>query len=102
MEQYQEKINGQEDNLRYLLTVLLADGHVLIEGFPGSGKTQMVQSLAILVGGVFNRIHFTPVLLPSGLTGCKIFNMRESPVETLRGPVFTNVFHADEINRTPA
>ena len=102
MEQYQEKIIGQEDNLSYLLTVLLADGHVLIEGVPGTGKTQMVKTLATLVGGVFNRIQFTPDLLPSDITGSKIFNMKESQFETLKGPVFTNVLLADEINRTPA
>ena len=102
MEQYQAKIIGQEDNLSYLLTVLLADGHVLIEGVPGTGKTQMVKTLATLVGGVFNRIQFTPDLLPSDITGSKIFNMKESQFETLKGPVFTNVLLADEINRTPA
>ncbi|GAA4060434.1 MoxR family ATPase [Amphibacillus indicireducens] len=102
MEQYQAKIIGQEENLSYLLTVLLADGHVLIEGVPGTGKTQMVKTLATLVGGVFNRIQFTPDLLPSDITGSKIFNMKESQFETLKGPVFTNVLLADEINRTPA
>lgn len=102
MEQYQAKIIGQEDNLSYLLTVLLADGHVLIEGVPGTGKTQMVKTLARLVGGVFNRIQFTPDLLPSDITGSKIFNMKESQFEMLKGPVFTNILLADEINRTPA
>lgn len=102
MEQYQERIIGQDENLTYLLTVLLADGHVLIEGVPGTGKTKMVKTLATLVGGKFNRIQFTPDLLPSDITGSKIFNMKESQFETLKGPVFTNVLLADEINRTPA
>lgn len=102
MEQYQERIIGQDENLTYLLTVLLADGHVLIEGVPGTGKTKMVKTLATLVGGEFNRIQFTPDLLPSDITGSKIFNMKESQFETLKGPVFTNVLLADEINRTPA
>lgn len=102
MDQYQAKIIGQEENLTYLLTALLADGHVLIEGVPGTGKTQMVKTIATLVGGVFNRIQFTPDLLPSDITGSKIFNMKESRFETLKGPVFTNVLLADEINRTPA
>ena len=75
---------------------------MLIEGVPGTGKTQMVKTLATLVGGVFNRIQFTPDLLPSDITGSKIFNMKESQFETLNGPVFTNVLLADEINRTPA
>ena len=102
MEQYQERIIGQDENLTYLLTVLLADGHVLIEGVPGTGKTKMVKTLATLVGGEFNRIQFTPDLLPSDITGSKIFNMKENQFETLKGPVFTNVLLADEINRTPA
>lgn len=102
MEQYQERIIGQDENLTYLLTVLLADGHVLIEGVPGTGKTKMVKTLATLVGGEFNRIQFTPDLLPSDITGSKIFNMKESQFETLKGPVFTNVLLADEINRTPS
>ncbi|WP_017473774.1 AAA family ATPase [Amphibacillus jilinensis] len=99
---YQEKIIGQQDNLKYLLTALLADGHVLIEGVPGTGKTQMVKTLATLVGGDFNRIQFTPDLLPSDITGSKIYNMKESQFQTLKGPIFTNVLLADEINRTPA
>ncbi|WP_440896447.1 AAA family ATPase [Amphibacillus sp. Q70] len=99
---YQEKIIGQEENLKYLLAALLSGGHVLIEGVPGTGKTQMVKTLATLVGGDFNRIQFTPDLLPSDITGSKIFNMKESYFQTLKGPVFTNVLLADEINRTPA
>ena len=99
---YRERIIGQDENLSYLLTTILAGGHVLIEGVPGTGKTQMVKTLATLVGGSFNRIQFTPDLLPSDITGSKIFNMKNSHFETLKGPVFTNVLLADEINRTPA
>ena len=102
LERYNEKIIGQHENLSYLLTTILAGGHVLIEGVPGTGKTQMVKTLATLVGGSFNRIQFTPDLLPSDITGSKIFNMKDSAFETLKGPVFTNVLLADEINRTPA
>lgn len=102
LSKYQEKIIGQEENLKYLLAALLSGGHVLIEGVPGTGKTQMVKTLATLVGGDFNRIQFTPDLLPSDITGSKIFNMKESYFQTLKGPVFTNVLLADEINRTPA
>jgi len=102
LERYNEKIIGQNENLSYLLTTILAGGHVLIEGVPGTGKTQMVKTLATLVGGSFNRIQFTPDLLPSDITGSKIFNMKDSAFETLKGPVFTNVLLADEINRTPA
>lgn len=102
LERYNEKIIGQNENLSFLLTTILAGGHVLIEGVPGTGKTQMVKTLATLVGGSFNRIQFTPDLLPSDITGSKIFNMKDSAFETLKGPVFTNVLLADEINRTPA
>lgn len=102
LEHYENKIIGQKQNLRLVLTALLADGHVLIEGVPGTGKTQMVKTLATLVGGAFNRIQFTPDLLPSDITGSKIFNMKEGVFETIKGPVFSNVVLADEINRTPA
>ncbi|WP_112179908.1 MULTISPECIES: MoxR family ATPase [Paraliobacillus] len=102
LEQYEARIIGQKTNLRLLLTALLAGGHVLIEGVPGTGKTQMVKTLAKLVGGDFNRIQFTPDLLPSDITGSTIYNMKESTFQTLKGPIFTNVLLADEINRTPA
>src|SRR5690625_3686446 len=102
LERYNEKIIGQNENLSYLLTTILAGGHVLIEGVPGTGKTQMVKTLATLVGGSFYRIQFTPDLLPSDITGSKIFNMKDSACETLKGPVCTNVLLADEINRTLA
>lgn len=99
---YESKVLGQQKNLRLLLIALLADGHVLIEGVPGTGKTQMVKILAKLVGGSFNRIQFTPDLLPSDITGSTIYNMKESHFQTLQGPIFTNILLADEINRTPA
>lgn len=102
LEQYEARIIGQQTNLRLLLTALLAGGHVLIEGVPGTGKTQMVKTLAKLVGGDYNRIQFTPDLLPSDITGSTIYNMKESTFKTLKGPIFTNVLLADEINRTPA
>lgn len=102
LDQYEKQIIGQKNNLRLLLTALLAGGHVLIEGVPGTGKTQMVKTLATLVGGVFQRVQFTPDLLPSDITGSTIYNMKESKFQTLKGPIFTNVLLADEINRTPA
>ena len=73
-----------------------------MEGVPGTGKTQMVKTLARLIGGGFNRIQFTPDLLPSDITGSTIYNMKESSFQTLKGPIFTNILLADEINRTPA
>lgn len=102
LEKYEERILGQSQNLRLLLSAILAGGHVLLEGVPGTGKTQMVRTLAGLLGGTFNRIQFTPDLLPSDITGSTIYNMKESTFQTLKGPIFTNILLADEINRTPA
>ncbi|MGX1266086.1 MoxR-like ATPase [Rossellomorea marisflavi] len=102
LNKYEERIIGQSTNLRLLLSAVLAGGHVLVEGVPGTGKTQMVKTLARLIGGGFNRIQFTPDLLPSDITGSTIYNMKESSFQTLKGPIFTNILLADEINRTPA
>ena len=102
LEKYEERILGQSTNLRLLLSAILSGGHVLLEGVPGTGKTQMVRTLADLLGGSFRRIQFTPDLLPSDITGSMIYNMKEGTFETLKGPVFTNILLADEINRTPA
>ncbi|MCA1038311.1 MoxR family ATPase [Bacillus infantis] len=102
LQQYEGRIKGQGLNLRLLLAAILSGGHVLIEGVPGTGKTQMVKTLAGLLGGDFSRIQFTPDLLPSDITGSMIYNMKEGSFQTLKGPIFTNVLLADEINRTPA
>ncbi|MED4207144.1 MoxR family ATPase [Neobacillus mesonae] len=102
LETYEKRILGQKLNLRLLLSAVLSGGHVLLEGVPGTGKTQMVRTLASLLGGGFNRIQFTPDLLPSDITGSMIYNMKEGSFETLKGPIFTNILLADEINRTPA
>ncbi|GAB3802278.1 AAA family ATPase [Virgibacillus kimchii] len=99
---YEERILGQTTNLRLLLAAILSGGHVLIEGVPGTGKTQMVRTLSNLIGGEFNRIQFTPDLLPSDITGSTIFNMKENTFQTVKGPIFANIILADEINRTPA
>jgi MoxR-like ATPase len=99
---YEERILGQTTNLRLLLAAILSGGHVLIEGVPGTGKTQMVRTLSNLIGGDFNRIQFTPDLLPSDITGSTIFNMKENTFQTVKGPIFANIVLADEINRTPA
>ncbi|WP_010530894.1 AAA family ATPase [Lentibacillus jeotgali] len=102
LEKYEERIHGQSMNLKLLLSAVLADGHVLIEGVPGTGKTQMVRTLADLLNGSFNRIQFTPDLLPSDITGSTIYNMQDSNFQTIKGPIFSNILLADEINRTPA
>ncbi|OLS38490.1 MoxR family ATPase [Bacillus sp. MRMR6] len=99
---YEQRIIGQSLNLRLLLSAILTGGHVLLEGVPGTGKTQMVRTLASLLGGSFNRIQFTPDLLPSDITGSSIYNLKEGSFQTLKGPIFTNILLADEINRTPA
>ncbi|MGD6832951.1 AAA family ATPase [Sutcliffiella halmapala] len=102
LEKYEQRILGQSLNLKLLISSILAGGHVLLEGVPGTGKTQMVRTLASLLGGTFTRIQFTPDLLPSDITGSTIYNMKEGSFQTLKGPIFTNILLADEINRTPA
>ncbi|WP_373894403.1 AAA family ATPase [Virgibacillus sp. CBA3643] len=102
LETYEKSILGQTSNLKLLLAAILADGHVLIEGVPGTGKTKMVRTLADLIDGDFKRIQFTPDLLPSDITGSTIYNMQDSHFQTLKGPIFSNMLLADEINRTPA
>lgn len=92
-------IVGKEQVIRLLLTALLADGHVLLEDMPGTGKTRLARSLAASVEGEFARIQFTPDLLPSDVTGMNVYNRKEESFELHKGPVFTNVLLADEINR---
>ncbi|UOQ45031.1 MoxR family ATPase [Halobacillus salinarum] len=102
LRKYEQEIIGQKHNVKLLVASILVGGHVLLEGVPGTGKTKMVRTLAKLLGGEFKRIQFTPDLLPSDITGSMIYNMKAGTFETLKGPVFTNVLLADEINRTPA
>lgn len=101
LERYEQHLFGQSQNLKLILTALLAKGHLLLEGVPGTGKTKMVRTLALLIGGDFKRIQFTPDLLPSDITGSVIYNMKAGTFETLKGPVFANILLGDEINRTP-
>ncbi|WGL18519.1 MoxR family ATPase [Microbulbifer bruguierae] len=104
--QLRERINrvliGQQSVVDQVLIALLAGGHVLLEGVPGLGKTLLVRSLAQGFGGQFRRIQFTPDLMPADVTGHAIYHMAESRFEVRRGPVFTNLLLADEINRAPA
>ena len=95
-------IVGQEALLEKMLVALLADGHVLIEGVPGLAKTLAVKTLAQAIHGEFNRIQFTPDLLPADITGTLIFSPKEGSFFPKRGPVFANFVLADEINRSPA
>ncbi|HMB07427.1 MAG TPA: MoxR family ATPase [Isosphaeraceae bacterium] len=93
---------GQEDLVRGALAALLAEGHVLIEGVPGLGKTLLVRALGRVLGCRFNRIQFTPDLMPSDVTGSPVFDERLHDFRFRPGPVFTQLLLADEINRAPA
>jgi MoxR-like ATPase len=93
---------GQDDVLDQVLAAFLAGGHVLIEGKPGLGKTHLVLALARTFGGNFRRIQFTPDLMPSDVTGHTLYDMGAQQFRLRRGPVFTNLLLADEINRAPA
>ncbi|MHB8689743.1 MAG: AAA family ATPase [Solirubrobacteraceae bacterium] len=95
-------IVGQDAMLERMLVCLLAGGHVLLEGVPGLAKTLTVKTLAGVFGGSYNRIQFTPDLVPADLVGTRIYRPDKGVFETELGPVFTNFLLADEINRTPA
>lgn len=95
-------IVGQDDMVRLLVAAILADGHVLIEGVPGVGKTLTAKLVAKAVQTGFSRIQFTPDLMPSDVLGTNIFNPGESKFEFKQGPVFSNIILIDEINRAPA
>ncbi len=95
-------IVGQDAMLERMLVSLLAQGHVLIEGVPGLAKTLTVKTLAAVFGGSYNRIQFTPDLVPADLIGTRLYRPNTGTFDTELGPVFTNFLLADEINRTPA
>jgi MoxR-like ATPase len=93
---------GQDDVLDQVLAAFLAGGHVLVEGKPGLGKTHLILALAKTFGGQFRRIQFTPDLMPSDVTGHTLYDMSAQTFRVRKGPVFTNLLLADEINRAPA
>ena len=95
-------IAGQEEMLERVLVCLLAGGHVLIEGVPGLAKTLTIKTTAAVLGGSFQRVQFTPDLVPSDLVGTRVFRPDRTDFETELGPVFCNFLLADEINRAPA
>ena len=95
-------IVGQDQAIDLAMVTLLAGGHALIEGVPGVGKTLLVKALASAVAGEFQRIQFTPDLMPADITGTSVFDLRTQEFRLVRGPIFTNFLLGDEINRAPA
>jgi MoxR-like ATPase len=94
-------IVGQDEPIEQILVALFAEGHALIEGVPGTGKTLTVKTLSRIINANFGRIQFTPDLMPSDITGTNVFNVATSAFNLRQGPVFTDILLADEINRTP-
>ena len=98
----ESKILGQQDLIQKLLITLLASGHALVEGAPGLAKTKAIKTLSDSISAKYNRIQFTPDLLPSDITGSEIYLSATGKFEFREGPVFANLILADEINRAPA
>lgn len=92
---------GQEEPIQQILVAILAEGHALVEGVPGTAKTLIVKTMSRIIGADFSRIQFTPDLMPSDITGTNVFNTATSNFTLRRGPIFTDILLADEINRTP-
>ena len=93
---------GQESAVEQILLSLIAGGHVLVEGVPGLGKTLLARAIAKAVEGRFTRIQFTPDLMPTDITGHVIYDLKREEFKLHRGPIFTHILLADEINRAPA
>ena len=102
LDEVERAVVGKRAVLELVMMGLLADGHVLIEDYPGMAKTLLARSFAAAMGLHFKRIQFTPDLMPSDVTGASIYNQRTADFEFRRGPVFANILLADEINRAPA
>jgi MoxR-like ATPase len=101
LDEVEKAIIGKREVLELVLIGILADGHILLEDFPGLAKTLMARSFADVIGIEFSRVQFTPDLLPADVTGSSIYNQREGRFEFRKGPVFTNLLLGDEINRAP-
>ena len=101
-DQLSKSIIGQQDMIDSLLIGLLCDGHILLEGVPGLAKTTAVKALASALDLQFKRVQFTPDLLPSDILGAQIYNQKTNEFSIRKGPIFTNLLLADEINRAPA
>ena len=95
-------IVGQDELINKIFISMLANGHILLEGVPGLAKTLIVKTLAQLINTKFQRIQFTPDMLPADLIGTLIYNQKKTEFETRKGPIFANIILADEINRAPA
>ena len=95
-------IVGQKEIIDFILNAILCNGHILLEGVPGIAKTTMIKAMSKALGLHFNRIQFTPDLLPADLIGTLIYNQKTQEFETKKGPIFANLILADEINRAPA
>lgn len=95
-------IVGQEHTINFIINAILCNGHILLEGVPGIAKTTMIKAVTRALGLKFNRIQFTPDLLPADLIGTLIYNQKTQEFETKKGPIFANLILADEINRAPA
>lgn len=101
-QELQKAVIGQDVVIEQVVIALLAGGHVLLEGVPGLGKTLLVRALAHCFNGQFARIQFTPDLMPSDITGHAVYDMKNEQFRLRKGPIFTNLLLADEINRAPA
>ena len=101
-EEIASTVIGQTDLINRLLIGILANGHILIEGVPGLAKTLLVKTIAQLIEAKFQRIQFTPDMLPADLIGTLIYNQKTGGFDTRKGPIFSNIILADEINRSPA
>ena len=95
-------ILGQEQLVNKIIISMLANGHILLEGVPGLAKTMMVNTLSQLINTSFQRVQFTPDMLPADLIGTLIYNQKSGEFDTRKGPIFSNIILADEINRSPA
>src|SRR4051794_40176177 len=101
IDEVEKAVIGKREALELLMLGLLADGHVLLEDYPGLAKTLMARSFAQAASMDFSRIQFTPDLMPSDVTGSSVYNQREADFEFRPGPIFANLLLADEINRAP-